>query len=488
MSNEWPDFLPEHAPSTAIYDLSKNLSPDAINGLNQVASSVTFKPIVVVLPKDYRCSDARELTLQLAKKWDVDGPGKNLLVVVDLGGHKVRAHGSPALNNAGVTSDYISNALIPKQFIPYMRQGDLATAIRLTILDVNRVQSSAEENKTVANSQTGNTSSVLAPATSTSATSSPAAGPQLSAGDILSACLPAFGVLAFFILTTVFLVAKSKQNINRYKWQELTPELDSLYRRADQLGEAADFLDTSSNVMLSHEIADFFAKLMTVQKSQAQVERLVRNLFRTNEARRALDQLRQYAEIMESTSANLLKRVNEATGGIESFEADSSISSPGGAPIAVPQSDSQREAISSQGANDAVLNLGFNRTKVIYRSPRWASDPAYHRQVDNDGLGDIARYLATTDRMQTVSYGRPSLRQSGAVNSDSWRSSSSSDGGGSWTSSSHSSGSSARSPRSSSSSSSSDGGGSWGSDSSSSDSSSSSSDSSSSSSDGGGSW
>jgi uncharacterized membrane protein YgcG len=97
-----------------------------------------------VLPRDYDWLDARELTINLAKAWKIDGVGKNLLIVVYLKGYQVRAHGSPAINQAGVTSEYISNSLIPQQFIPYMKQSDLSTAIRLTLLDANRVLSQSQ--------------------------------------------------------------------------------------------------------------------------------------------------------------------------------------------------------------------------------------------------------------------------------------------------------------------------------------------------------
>jgi len=41
-----------------------------------------------VLPRDYDWLDARELTINLAKAWKIDGVGKNLLIVVYLKGYR----------------------------------------------------------------------------------------------------------------------------------------------------------------------------------------------------------------------------------------------------------------------------------------------------------------------------------------------------------------------------------------------------------------
>jgi len=289
--------------------------------------------------------------------------------------------------------------------------------------------------------------------------------------------------MVIIVLATAVFVTRGKQNSNHKQLKELIPDLDALYRRADQLGEAAEFLDPAKNETLSHEIADFFAKLTTVQKSQAQVEKLSTSMFKAFEAAKALERFRQYIEIMTATSTSLLKRLNALTGGINSYEADSTISVPVSGPDA-KSADSRGSVKSKDSSNKAAAGLNSVRANTAYRAPTWISEPAYSREVNDDGLLDISRFLAMSQIERATDRGAIA-QQSVFGRSHSHRRSDSSDGGQSWNSSNHSHSRSSSSDSSSSSSSSSDGGGSWDSSSSSSSSSDSSS---SSSSDGGGSW
>lgn len=73
---------------------------------------------------------------------------------------------------------------------------------------------------------------------------------------------------------------------NKKKVKEMEPQLDQLYKKADELSQAAEFLHPSTNVDLAHEIADFFAKLETLQKAQTQVQNLMKNPMLASAAER----------------------------------------------------------------------------------------------------------------------------------------------------------------------------------------------------------
>jgi uncharacterized membrane protein YgcG len=99
--------------------------------------AANYSPKVLILPSNYTSPDLPGLTQTLVRQWQINNQGKALLVVVDLKGHKVRMHGSPELANEGISSSYINNILVPNQFVPSMKKGDLAGAIRLTLTAVN---------------------------------------------------------------------------------------------------------------------------------------------------------------------------------------------------------------------------------------------------------------------------------------------------------------------------------------------------------------
>jgi uncharacterized membrane protein YgcG len=453
MPPDFPNFLPSQAPTSPILDLSNSLDAVSIEALNHVAADVGYSPKVVVLPKQYDCPDARQLTLDLAQRWGVNGDGKTLLLVVDLKGHKVRAHGSPELNQAGVTSDYITNSLIPQQFVPYMRKGDLATAIRLTMLDVDKVQRQGSE-RSAAERQ----SLTYDPAADTARTAAYQASNtyRYPSGSVPVPAqsfplIPIIGILAAGACAMIVGHRYIELSENKNLYADLQTRMDSLFSKTDKLAQAADFLDANTHTELCHKIADYFAKITTLQNAQAQVEALLKQGVRGNgRALRAITRCRQYVGSMELLATDLLRRVEVATGTKHSYEPNGNIEV---TPTAVPSAASTATPIKTaiaQNNNGARISTSFR--------PRWTSEPAYARTVDADPLQTISTYVVEKER---------------AAIPASFHSSHSSSGGGSW-----SSGSS----WSSDSSSSSDGGGSWGSSSSSSDSSSGSS------SDGGGSW
>ena len=92
---------------------------------------------MIVRPRDYLCPDSHDLALSVARQSNVDGTGKTMLAVVDLKGPEVRVLTSLKLKELGSTSRYIANDFIRQQFIPYLKKGDRAADIRLTLSEVN---------------------------------------------------------------------------------------------------------------------------------------------------------------------------------------------------------------------------------------------------------------------------------------------------------------------------------------------------------------
>jgi uncharacterized membrane protein YgcG len=447
-----PDFVPQTAPEGAILDLSGSLSDSSVRTLEQAASTLSYRPKVLILPKNYICSDAHQLALDVAKKWNTYADGKNLFMLVDIHGHKVRVIGSNELVKDGITSSYLTNDLVPRQFVPYMRHGDLASAIRLTLLEVDHKAARTE-------------SSLSAPPVSqekqlpASGTVAPSAPASAQVADNTPAYLGYlfFGLMVAIVLAALASMRWSSRNDNINRLRRLKPQFDSLYQEANQLGQAADYLDPVANLQLSHDIADFFAKLATVQKAQSQVEEMATSFFNAPAAGEALRHCERYLQIMKGSADKLLKRVNEKTGAVTTFEPDAKIE------------DKPRPSISELQIGSAS-GLGHDGSTVIstkYRAPSWMQQPAYARRENSRGLEDMRYYLLASDPL-TIAESRPFYGSSQSGQSQP-RARGHSDGGGMWGSGSSSGGSY------------SDGGGSWGS-------SSSDSGSSSSGSDGGGSW
>lgn len=461
-----PNFLPSQIPTGSILDLSNSLDAVSIEALNHVAADVGYSPKVVVLPKNYDCPDARQLTLDLAQRWGVNGDGKTLLLVVDLKGHKVRAHGSPELNKTGVTSDYITNSLIPHEFLPYMRKGDLATAIRLTMLDVDKVQRQGAE-RSAAPRQSSTDNQAAADTATTAEYQASQSYPHPSGSIPAPAAVPVhdfpfipiFGILVAGACAMIVGHRYFELADNKKQYGDLQIRMDSLFSKTDKLGQAADFLDSKTQSDLCHQIADYFAKITTLQNAQAQVEGLLKRGVGSNgQSFRAISRCRQYVGSMEILATDLLRRLEAATGTKHSYEPDGKIE----VQQKAAPTDSPEQLQVSPSNKGATTDTGFR--------PQWTSDPAYVRSVDDDPLRSISTYVVERERA-TIPVGVYRHSSSSWSNSNSH----SSDGGGAWGGSSSSD---------SGSSSSSDGGGSWDSSSSDSDSGSDSG----SSSDGGGSW
>ena len=443
-----PDFIPATAEDVVV-DLSHTLTATQIKSIENKADSLSYRPMVLVLPSDYQCPDVHQLSLALAKYWHADA-GRTVLMVVDLKGHKVRIIGSPTLNAEGITSDYITNDLVPKTFIPYMKAGDLGSAIKLSLGGVNNRLVSSEKFQASGENQIATTGGVVS-GTGSSGSLSVTDGhvTHISLWGLASASLAILALISFLV---VFVGKKA----NSGKFAGLRLKLDSLYKQADQLGEASSFIDFMKNERLSHEISDFFAQLETLETAFSQTEKLVRSPISVSKAGDAVNKCWRYANLLSDNATDLLRRTNAITGVVSTYEPKSEITLP-----------EEQRAVQSEPARIAPSNTIQLRPGAAYRVPVWVSNRRIIPASDS-GLSDITYYFNQQSSASSFgNFGGNSSPQTFAEESS--KKSIFSDGGGSWgSSSSYDSGSS------------SDGGGSWDSGSSSSDSGSSS--------DGGGSW
>ena len=163
----------------------------------------------------------------------------------------------------------------------------------------------------------------------------------------------------------------------------LLKDLDSLYRRADQLGEACDILNPKTDEQLSRDIAEFFAKMITLQNAHNQIKQLspILNLAKRG---KAITQCTRYVGVLKRDARDLLQRVNVKTGVGKSYESQISLQA-----ISVDPKLSKADSTS-----DGVAIIGLPK----YRSPSWVSQPAYARSSSDDGIGYIFTYFDGADR------------------------------------------------------------------------------------------
>ncbi len=177
---------------------------------------------------------------------------------------------------------------------------------------------------------------------------------------------------------------RSRRDALRREYVNLVDRLDSLYADADQLGQAADFLQPDDDVVLAHKIADFFAQLVTLQRAQSQVETLIyTGAMNPEPAVNAMAQCGRYASILSIDAMALWKSVNVRTGKVASCEPNAKIGS------------GHRVA--------AFIPCDSNSAETLYHSPKWIAEPIYARRVDGNALANIYSYFAGQDQVPRFS-------------------------------------------------------------------------------------
>ncbi len=472
-----PDFVPATPGDQAVIDLSGTLSPGAIRSITNSADSLGYKAKVLVLPKDYVCPDVHKLSLDLAQSWHTNA-GRTLLTVVDLKGHKVRMIGSPDLNASGITTDFLRDMIISRDFVPYMKAGDLSSAIRVSLVEVNKRISDDRNAATVNNLPTATVVSAssrlqnysyqqesLPPAR----LASEKAGNDTNWGAIFAVliALAMLGAITWLII---------QRRLNSAAVDKLRERINQLYGKADQLAQASDYVDSNNHPKLVHSISDFFAQLQTLEKAYEQTKQLFNTNHTVLDTKKAVAKCGRYIDVLTKNADSLIAETNKLTGVVTTYEPNASIELQ--SDISDEDKSSKRPAMAHDlSGKGNTITLPSGRS---FQTPSWVVLNNYSRTSD-DGLAAMSLYLDKQQRRDELAAiaatdyrinDFPATRSyssgfSSSHSHNSQTSSSSSDAGSSWSSHDSSSssfsdsGGSWDSGSSSDSSSSSDAGGSW---------------------------
>jgi hypothetical protein len=487
--SDLPDYIPAKAPAQTIVDLSGKLASAQVEQLNKVGGGLSYKARVVIMPANYKATDAEQLhslAKSIAQEWHVEG--NRLLMVIDLSGKKIRTIAGRDLNQSGVSNEFIQRTVLPDYFYPYVKKGDVFQAVSssLTAIDA-RVLAFRQSNS----SQTGSLQTRPYESIGSTTSGSTADG---GVGPVSGLSSPDYsgyywiGGLVLLATAIYIAVARARKEKNGKLNQALTDRLGTLYKAADELGQASDYLPPQQNKELALKVSAFFEKLQTMDRAKDEIEKLSK-AKQWSKANDGLLPALQLSDNLNAEAKLLLEQVNALTGGVALN------GSPEEKKIAaqVVKADLDNHKI--------TVNIKPESQPIAYARPSWTYAQEYTPNLYVGGFGGgggggifdallMLNQLETNSRLDRLdaiessrinSYDRDNRNPN--ANNNSGYYASNTDTGGSWDSS-----NSSNSSSSSDWSSSTDSGGSWDSDSGSSSSDSSDSSSSDSGSDSGGSW
>lgn len=152
-SNNLPDFLPETPPTERVLDFYGLFSPDEANILENQAQHLSFKPRIIVLPKDYGGESLPTLSTKIATAWNVKGD--DFLLVLDMNQRQLFGKAGSKLESEGITDSYISDRLLADNFYQAAQDGNISGALfgTLQALNIrivsNRTATKAEGSRTL---------------------------------------------------------------------------------------------------------------------------------------------------------------------------------------------------------------------------------------------------------------------------------------------------------------------------------------------------
>jgi uncharacterized membrane protein YgcG len=390
-----PEFIPKDQPESPILDLSHTLAPSTISSLNNSCAQLGYNAKVLILPGDYASPDLHSLALNLASTWHTNA-GNTLLMVVDLKAHKVRVIGSPRMNKTGITSDYITNELIPRDFVPYMKAGDLSSAVRLSLKAVNRKLSGRE---TPAPQEVAH----VPPPPKQTAIATVAQPATEDAPHTEMPLMTMLGVAAAIVVVVVVgvVLVKTRQKGNNLKdFAKLQQSIDRLHETANQLGLGSDYLDPHANARLCRDISDFFAKLLTLEKAYEETGKLVSTGADPGETASAVKRCNRYISNLDQTAKGLLSQVNQLTGYVPTYESKGIIPTTAAADLA--ESDGEaKQLVTGESRPNKQNNVITFPSGHSYCAPSWvvADNNDY---LKAGGLAAIAVFLDRMQQRQTL--------------------------------------------------------------------------------------
>lgn len=388
-------FLPLEAPKESLIDYSQTLSNQARQNIEQQCHNLPFHAKVVVLPRDFSPGSMKsfdEFCRALAEQWHVTG--NRFLLVVDTRGHHVRALCGQELEAQGISSDFLSSSVLKLNFIPKMKKGDLEAAISSS---VNAVAARTSEQKTAQSEGQGriiqrHPYASTVPQSGTSTIYGEHSKPSDGSGFLVFLV-----VLIGVVLAVIFAKKKLEEKQSQEIYLELKKRLDSLYQKADSIGQASEYLEPARNAELAKEVAIFFNRLGAISSAQTELDRLERSKG-LGSALVNVRKLNKMVEMLEGDAAQLEKNVNEATGKIgtsdeapellaKKFEREAEL-----AVAAEDQAEQQRLQIQNQQ----------REMDERFRRPSWAFQPSYYQPVVvNDPWSGIRDMFMIMNQMET---------------------------------------------------------------------------------------
>lgn len=371
------DFLPAKPPAHAILDFSGSLSTDQTSQLEGVAHALNYKAKVVVLPKSFTPTNFDQFSRELAQQWQVGG--NRMLMVIDLKGKHMKALPGKALQARGVDSTFLNKQVFPNNFVPYIKENDVAGAIQNTLLAVNtQVQSRAGQ---------------LVPSQRVPSTyPNNARAPQGDAGD------HGWGVFAMLALVPIvigvvsMMAFRKRSESNQMMKKELEEKSSLLYQIADQLGQASEYLPREKQPELAQKIAEFFSKLNAVEQAKRELEMMERQ-GKTSQVRDGLLKIHKVVDVLREDAKQLLPEVNALTGGVQSFSPTDDQ-----ADRILKDSETDRQRDLDEGVRLRVPQRGAGQH---YYTPTWMAEPMYAPMMVNPfgGVGGLMSMALLLNQM-----------------------------------------------------------------------------------------
>ncbi|MBU6452506.1 MAG: TPM domain-containing protein [Cyanobacteria bacterium REEB67] len=318
--SDLPAYIPAKAPAKTVTDLSGRLASSQLDQLNKMGSGLSYKARVIIMPADYKAKDAEQLhslAKDIARDWHVEGD--RLLMVIDLSGRKIRTIAGRDLSQSGVNNDFIQRTILPDYFYPYVKKGDVGAAINNSLTAINArelafkqsASGAAQSSQSAFDSRTGELKQGVVLDKSSLFKTYPY--PESPPADFTVYFW--FGGFIVLALALYFAVNNAKKDKNNRLNQALTDRLGTLYKAADELGQASDYLPPQQNKELALKVSAFFEKLQTIDKAKEDIEKLT-NDKQWGKANDGLLPALQLSDNLNAEAKILLEQVNALTGGV----------------------------------------------------------------------------------------------------------------------------------------------------------------------------
>jgi hypothetical protein len=377
-----PDYIPAKAPGHAVIDLSGTLSQGQLEGLDNFAKTLTFKPRVIILPKTYKAANDEELhslATDIASAWHVEG--NRMLLAVDLSGKKLRAIAGDDLKSHGITNQYLKRTVWPNYFYPYVRKGDIEGALRNSLKAVQARELATQGTGTqYAGVNIGGTTGPSNAGNAANQSMIVPASPGLSDTHAGSNAMLWMGSLIILAAVAIyFIINNSNKDKNNRLTKALTERLGKLYATADELGQASEYIVPQSNKEVALKVSSFFEKLQALDKAKDEIEKFTATK-RWGKANDALLPALKLTDKLNVEGEGLLENVSAITGGVDSMKLEEKDKKG----ISQRQGPGQNQA-NSDGTAMTTTDGEPHKIKIDmatpYQRPSWSYQQEYNQPI-----------------------------------------------------------------------------------------------------------